>query len=51
MQMGHLYQRTIKGGWEKVEEVSYEKFLKYHVNQVHKVGQYKGQPMFRFRLN
>jgi len=48
---GHVYERTIRGGWEKVREnMSSKEFEKSdYAKRKHKIGQFKGQSMYRLR--
>lgn len=46
---GHVYERTIRGGFEKIREnVSPQEFKK-HFSAVHKIGSVKGQPKYKYR--
>ena len=46
---GHVFERSMKGGWEKVRENVSEDEFKKHYSRTHKIGAVKGKPMYSLR--
>lgn len=48
---GRIFQRTIRGGWEKVRGDATRQEFKRYYSRKHKIGSVKGKPMYSFRPN
>ena len=46
---GHVFERSMHGGWEKVREGVNEKEFAKNYSRKHKIGSVKGQPMYKLR--